>query len=113
MDVIGIVILMFFGIYGILEFFAKTLFSHKTKGAEDAVFSHRVLAVKNCEETIEGMIRTLLWEDIREPLIVLDLGSSDSTGAILDKLALEIDFMQVMGKAEYEDYLSKMAAELG
>ncbi len=102
-------ILTFFAVYGMLQLLAKGLFAIRTKNDEGLVFSHRLLAVKDCEESIEDIIRTFIWEDIREPLIVLDLESEDRTGEILEKLRNDYDFLLIMKPEEYQTYLKDMA----
>ncbi len=106
---ITMLILTFFAIYGVVQLLAKGLFAIRRNHDPGSVFSHRLLAVRDCEESAEGMIRTLFFEDIREPLIVLDLGSHDRTGEILEKLREDYDFLLMMKPEEYQTYLKDMA----
>ncbi len=75
--------------------------------------TYSVLTVKNSEETIEGIVRSIAWrtltgsEDAQE-LIVLDLGSEDQTFLILKKLAKEYPFIHPMKKNEYIRFVSDL-----
>ncbi len=107
-EAVFIIILSFFAVYGILQLIAKGLFSARASEDGGSVFVHRIIGVRNCEESIEGMIRSLVWEDIREELIVVDLGSDDATREILSRLEAEYEFLHVMPPGEYESYLGMM-----
>lgn len=75
---------------------------------------HWVLTVKNTEESIEGIVRSIAWKiqncnekDTLYPkeLIILDLGSTDSTFFILNSLAKEYPFIHPMTKTNYITYI--------
>lgn len=75
--------------------------------------SHRVLTVKNCEESIEGIIRSTIWqiqtsETVPDELIVIDLDSEDQTRFILRQLAKEYPFIHPMSKTEYIRFISEL-----
>lgn len=75
---------------------------------------HSVLAVKNMEESIEGIIRSVVWKiqnhkekdnSYPQELIILDLGSTDNTLLILNSLAKEYPFIHPMTKTGYVSYI--------
>ncbi len=103
------IVLSFFAVYGILQLIAKGLFSSRSRCGECPIYVHRVIGVKNCEDAIEGMLRTLVWEDIREDLIVIDLGSTDETGEIIRRMEIEYDFLHIMTLEEYQEYMRGLA----
>ncbi len=105
MGVAFLVILSFFAVYGMLQLLAKGLFSSRAKCGLWPACVHRVIGVKDCEDSVEGMVRSLALEDVREELIVIDLGSKDETMEILQKLENEYDFLHVMTPAEYQNYI--------
>ena len=102
------VILSFFAIYGILQLIAKGLFSVRARCGCRPAYVHRVIGVRDCEDSIEGMVRSLAWEDVREELVVIDLGSTDDTEEILRYLEAEYDFLHVMTPAEYQRYTADL-----
>lgn len=105
MGVAILVILSFFAVYGMLQLLAKGLFSSRARCGLWPACVHRVIGVKDCEDSVEGMVRSLALEDVREELIVIDLGSKDETMVILQKLEDEYDFLHVMTPAEYQNYI--------
>ncbi len=98
----------FFAVYGIVQMIAKGVFSRKLSAINlpNAV-SHRVLRVKDCQEQIEGIIRSASVEDIREEFIIIDMDSTDETPFILNRLEKEYNFIKVMTPKEYTEYITK------
>lgn len=99
-------VVLFFAVYGVLQIIAKSVFGFNREKS-DAIFVHRVIGVKDCQETIEGMIRSVVWEDMREELIVVDMGSKDETLEILKRLEQHYDFLKVMTTEEYAEHLQE------
>ena len=104
------IIISFFAVYGVLQLIAKGVFLSRARCGCQPAYVHRLIGVRDCEDSVEGMVRSLAWEDIREELIVIDLGSTDETGEILRRLEGEYDFLHVMTPAEYRAYIADMAA---
>ena len=75
--------------------------------SEDSICStHMVITVKNCEESIEGIVRSLVWQILNKPnlptdIYIIDLQSSDQTLTISQKLAEEYSFIHTTSKADY------------
>ena len=74
-----------------------------------------VLTVKDQQETVEGLIRSIVWQNLhtnnggRVPkIIVVDLGSRDNTPAILEKISQDYDFVQITDKEGYIELIQKM-----
>ena len=75
--------------------------------------AYSVMTVKNCEDSIEGVIRSLAWQMsndscIARELVVIDQGSEDRTFFILKQLAKEYPFMHPMQKAEYINFIKEL-----
>ncbi len=75
---------------------------------------HSVLTIRNMEESIEGIVRSVAWKiqnqkekDNLYPqeMIILDLGSTDNTLLILNSLAKEYPFIHPMTKTNYISYI--------
>ena len=103
-----IIIFSFFAIYGALQLIAKTVFCVRTAKIPDSVQICRVLFVKDCADSVEGIVRTLTWEDTREEIFVVDLESKDETLYILKNLEREYAYLHGMTK---EDYISRVECE--
>ena len=100
----------FFGIGALI------VFLHKTH-TKDVLLKkikpiHSVLTIRNMEDSIEGIVRSVAWKiqnqkDNLYPqeLIVLDLGSTDNTLLILNSLAKEYPFIHPMTKTNYLSYI--------
>lgn len=110
MGMVFAVILSFFAVYGALQLLAKGLFCSRSKCGGSPALVHRVIGLQNCQDSAEGIVRSLAWEDIREELILLDLGSRDETGEILRRLEAEYDFIHVMTPPEYRDYMTQLTS---
>jgi len=103
----------FFAIIGFCEIVRRILFCFFEQKAQKEMYV--ILTVKNEEENIEDIIRSLVWKYSSkkdfEPLphiIVVDLGSTDATFAILEKLSEEYPFLYPMTKEHYIEYLQGM-----
>lgn len=75
--------------------------------------SYYVLTVKNIEDSIEGIIRSAVWQiqtsqKVTEELIVIDLDSEDRTNFILKQLAKEYPVIHPMSKTEYIHFVSEL-----
>ena len=81
-----------FAIYGLIEII-KTIYyiCTYTKLESDGIYF--IIAVKNEEEKIEGFMRSILFrmlygkEEYIKNVIVTDLGSTDNTKEIIEKLS--------------------------
>ncbi len=71
--------------------------------------SHFVITAKNAEESIEGIIRSFVWQisnlsdnsALPEDIFVIDLNSTDQTFLIIEKLAKEYPCIHPISKADY------------
>ena len=85
--------------------------NHPSQKEIHPIFS--VLSVKNCEDSIEGIIRSIAWKTSTNNeksyhLVVLDTGSDDKTLDILKKLSQEYDFVHPMRKSEYINFIAEL-----
>ena len=100
-----VVVLSFFSIYGMLHLILHGILAFRTEQSSGNISNHRIIMVQNGAEYIEGLIRSLSWQEIHEEIIVIDLASTDETPEILRRLASEYEFLLVMTEQEYEEYL--------
>ena len=103
MEVTVLVLFSFFSAYGIVQLVIQMMLSARKRKCKE-ILCHRVLILRDCQEKIEGLIRSMAWEDIRDEMIVVDLGSADETREILRRLERELDFLRVMTPEEYQKY---------
>ena len=88
------------------------------KGVEEKIKPpYAVLSVKNSEDCIEGIVRSIArqiqaqtapgYKCIND-LVVIDLGSNDNTLVILNKLCSEYDFLHTVSKKQYLESVSRL-----
>ena len=79
-----------------------------------------ILAVRDCEDSVEGIIRELFAGGVPQEamtngrLMVLDMGSADSTREILKKLGNDIEqleYLEIENKDEFFTRLKHSLAE--
>lgn len=96
----------FFACFGIIQL-AKTVFLSFRKSA---VAESYLIVVKviNKQDTIEGILRSIVWDNLKRgevpPILVVDMGSTDDTPRILSRLEQEYSFIHVTDKNGYKDY---------
>ena len=88
-------------------------FTYDIKTLNDKVI-YTVVAVKNEEESIEGIAKSLLIKSLRNDsgvadnkIVIVDFGSSDSTGEILKLIEAEQKGITVFSKEELLSELEK------
>ena len=101
-------IIIFYGIFIILQTSEK---KHQLQKKFES--THYILPVKNCADSIEGIVRSIIWQFLtgKSPqfeIVILDMGSQDNTPEISAKLAQEYDFIHPMCKDEYIELINKM-----
>lgn len=74
-----------------------------------------VLTVKNQQETIEGLLRGIVWQNLHcengghvPQIVVIDLGSNDDTPNILKRIADDYKFVHITDKEGYLSWIKKM-----
>lgn len=106
-------ILWVLAIYGFIEIIKTIYFTFiNTKCRNNGIYL--ILAVKNQEEKIEGVLRSLLFrfiygkEENIDNIIVADLGSSDDTLAILSKIKKDYEMIEVLSWKECKEVIEKI-----
>lgn len=73
-----------------------------------------VISVKNQQDYIENIIRTTVWKSLNKlggrqvpEIYVVDCGSTDDTPIILDKICNDYEFVNVLTKEEYINFMEK------
>ncbi len=112
--IISLVIFCFI-VWGIPLIFLKKNKTHP-RCAQGVCKSHIIITTKNTEESIEGIIRSIVWQISNKPdnsflptgLFVVDLDSTDDTFIILQKLANEYTFIHPISIADYINYINNI-----
>lgn len=100
-------------LYGLIEII-KTIYyvCTCTKLESDGIYF--IVAVKNQEEQIEGFMRSILFrilygkEECIKNIIVSDLGSTDNTKQILQKLQYDYKFINIMEWKDAKDLIENI-----
>ena len=76
-----------------------------------------VLTVKNQQDTVEGLLRSIVWQNLHSDnggnvpqIVVIDLGSNDDTPKILKRIAADYKFVHITDKEGYLVWIKKMVA---
>ncbi|WHH61526.1 glycosyltransferase [Petroclostridium sp. X23] len=104
----------FFAVYGIIQMGVNIYnILHNFKLKKDDIYI--IITVKNQQETIEGIIRSVVWKSLNNTqsgmvpnILVVDMGSTDETVNILNKLCTEYDFIQVTDSEGYSKILQNL-----
>ncbi len=108
-DVIFKTFVTFFVVYALIDIFTK-LFKciFASSGGKNELFV--VIRVKNQENAIEGVVRSVIWKYLRSseggsvPLIlIVDSGSTDATRSIALKLCKDYGFIYYMTDEKYKE----------
>lgn len=108
-------ILWTFALYGLFELIKQIIYMCTyTNLKADGIYV--IIAVKNQEEKIEGFLRTSLFkifygkeEDIKD-IIVTDLGSTDKTKEIVDKISLNYEGVKIANWEECKNIIDNIEA---
>lgn len=108
------IIIWILAIYGLIEI-TIVIFNSiilVNKSIEDMYI---FLAVKNQEDSIEAIIRSIIFkniynknEDLFNNIIIADMGSTDDTINILKKLTCEYEFLKIIDCKESNDFLKHL-----
>lgn len=107
-------ILCFLSVVGIIRIIEEII-KHICYNADDYVI---VIQVKNQQDRIEGIVRSVVWKELKcggkvPEILIVDMGSSDDTLQILEKLNDEYDFITVSNKEKYVEFLEKKGRKNG
>ncbi len=106
-------ILWTLALYGLFELVKQIIYIFTyTKMRADGIYI--IIAVKNQEETIEGFLRSSLFkllygkEEYIKDIIVTDLGSTDKTKEIVDKMSLDYECVRIANWKECKDIIDNI-----
>lgn len=107
-------ILWILAIYGLIEIITS-IFNSITLVNTNINDMYILIAVKNQQDSIEGIIRSIVFKNIynkRDSLfnniIVADMGSTDDTVNILKKLSKEYSFLKVVDCKDSHEFLDNI-----
>ena len=97
----------FFVCFGIIQMVKLIINAYKRSVINENYLI--VVKVINKEDSIEGILRSIVWDHLKQgscppPILVVDMGSTDDTVAILKRLASEYNFIHITDKDGYQDY---------
>lgn len=106
-------ILWTLALYGLFELISQIVnICTYTNMKADGIYM--VIAVKNQEERIEGFLRSSLFkilygkEEYIKDIIVADLGSTDNTREIVDKMSSDYECLKVINWKECKDIIDNI-----
>lgn len=100
-------------IYGFIEI-VKTIYFNLIHINLRSNGIYLIVAAKNQEEKIEGVLRSILFrfiygkEENINNIIVTDLGSTDRTPEIIEKLASDYETVEILNWKECKDLIEKI-----
>ena len=97
------IILWILAIFGIIQLFIQSisLRNYQNSTNENTYF---ILTVLNQEATVEDLIKSVLWSMPINCLKVIDLGSTDNTLMIVEKMQKDYNCIEIEGI----DFLEKL-----
>ncbi len=108
------IIIWILAIYGLLEIIIN-LFNAVALVNNNIKDMYILIAVKNQENSIEGIVRSIVFKNIYHKnenlfnnIIIADMGSTDDTLRILKKLSNEYSFLRVVDCKDSQDLLSNI-----
>ena len=106
-------ILWTFALYGLFELIKQIIYMCTyTNMKADGIYI--IIAVKNQEERIEGFLRSSLFkllygkEEYIKDIIVADLGSTDKTKEIVDKMSVDYECVKVTNWKECKEIIDNV-----
>lgn len=102
-----------FALYGLFELVRQIInICTYTNMKADGIYI--IIAVKNQEERIEGFLRSCLFkllygkEEYIKDIIVADLGSTDKTKEIVDKMSLDYECVKITNWKECKEIIDSI-----
>lgn len=103
-------VICFFAVFGVIQM-AKLIYGEIVRFNNEFYI---VISVKNQQDYIEDIIRTTVWKSLNglggtkvPEIYVVDYGSTDDTPVILERICRDYDFVKVMSREEYIDFMEK------
>ena len=111
-DIISRTFITFFAIYGLTQLIRDIVFFFAEGKSKQKLTV--VVKILNAEESLEGVIRSLVWKIIKftdgsfmPDILIVDMGSTDSTLDIAKRLCKDYSFISYTTKEIYEKIKSK------
>ncbi len=102
-----------FALYGLFEFVRQIInLCTYINLKEDGIYI--IIAVKNQEEKIEGFLRSSLFrilygkEDNVKDIIITDLGSTDNTKEIINRMSIDYECVKVSSWKDCKDIIDNI-----
>lgn len=105
---VWMVVLSFLAAYGVVQMILKAVSASRANRGTPPICRHRVVGVKDAEDSVEGLLRSLLWENGEEEFVVIDFGSADETPEILLRLSEQYPNLHIAEPREYIAYLEQL-----
>jgi len=105
------IVIWILAIYGLIEI-SINIFNGIAMVNNNIKDMYILIAVKNQEDTIEGIVRSIVFkniyyknEDMFNNILIADMGSTDDTINILRKLSKEYSFLKIVDCKESQEFL--------
>lgn len=101
-----------FAIYGFIELIKNFIIANYKKYKTDGI--HVIITVKNQEEEIEYFLRNIMFrilygkEEEIDEIMLVDMGSTDNTKVILEKIQSEYKNVDVLSWHECKNKIEKI-----
>lgn len=106
-------ILWTLALYGLFELISQIVnICTYTNMKADGIYM--IIAIKNQEERIEGFLRSILFkilygkEEYIKDIIVTDLGSTDKTREIIDKMSIDYECVKIVNWKECKEIIDNI-----
>ena len=113
LDFIFSVIVWTLALYGLIEIIKNIYYIYTTTNLKsDGIYL--ILAIKNQQDNIEVFLRTVLFrliygkEELIKKVIITDLGSTDDTPEIIEKMQKDYEYMNVLEWKECKEIIDSI-----
>ncbi len=94
--------------YGLFEIIKTIIYFYTYPKISKEEGTYVIIAVKNAEEYIEGFLRSIIFrilygkEEYIKQILIVDLGSEDSTRNIIKKMELDYECIKIIDKEKLD-----------
>ena len=108
------IVIWILAIYGLIEIIIN-IFNGITLVNNNIKDMYILIAVKNQEDTIEGIVRSIVFKNIYykneslfNNIVIADMGSTDDTLHILRMLSKEYSFLKIVDCKESQEFMDNI-----